>query len=433
MSATTNQPVYLPGTTILPNMSGHRLLRKENITFTGGNPWPILVVVGVIAVAAAVGGSMMTLGHSGIAHALASFHIGVMACLAMSLGSLFYLQANMLTNSGWYAAVRRQMENIASLAPIFGLLAILTPLLDFFVFKGVLFTWMNSDFVADAILSKKAAFFAPAFFFGRGAVYILIWTWLTRTYMANSLAEDRDGSRMWATKSRGMAAVGMMLTALSLAFCAFDWLMSFDFRFFSTMWGVYYFAGAAYSGIAVVILVLAYLRKRGLLEGVITEEHFHDLGKFQFAFTVFWAYIAFSQYFLIWYSNIPEETAWYVYRKSGSWNTLFYTLCFGHFLVPFLIMLFRDVKRNFNALTLMALWALAMEVADMTFIVKPMVFIRELESDHTPANTWWVTALAAIGLLAFFAGLVLRKIPQHPLVAVNDPRMAESLKHKNNV
>ena len=106
---------------------------------------------------------------------------------------------------------------------------------------------------------------------------------------------------------------------------------------------------------------------------------------------------------------------------------------FGHFLVPFIIMLFRDVKRNFSVLTLMALWALVMEVADMTFIVKPMVFIHELESDHTPANTWWVTALAAVGMLAFFAGLLLKKIPQHPLVAVNDPRMAESLKHKNNV
>lgn len=430
--STANHPIYLPGTVVLPNMAHHPKLRKENITLAGSNPSVIFFIVGLVGVGIAIAGSLAR-DHMQAAHALSSIHIGVMSCLAISLGGLFFVQINLLVNAGWYATIRRQMENVASLAWIFGLLAILTPLLDYFWLKGSLFTWMNEDFVKDAILSKKIAFFNPLFFFGRGFLYIIIWAVLSRIYMQNSLEEDRTGDRMLCARSRRVATVGLILTALTTAFCAFDWLMSFDFRFFSTMWGVYYFAGAAYSGIAMFILVCVALRRRGLLNGLVTEEHFHDLGKFLFAFTIFWAYISFSQYFLIWYSNIPEETAWYVYRKHEGWEYLFFTLCFGHFLVPFLILLFRDVKRNFNALTLMAVWAILMEVLDMTFIVKPMVFIRETEAGFAPASTAWITAAASIGMLCIFMGLLWRKISQSPLVAVNDPRMAESLGHKNYV
>ncbi len=429
--STANHPIYLPGTVVLPNMAHHPKLRKENITLAGSNPSVIYLIAGLVLLVVAIGASFSQ--KLAVAHALSSIHIGVMTCLAISLGALFFVQINLLVNAGWYATIRRQMENIASLAPIFGLLAILTPLLDFTVFHGQLFTWMNPEFAHDAILAKKIAFFSPAFFFGRGFFYIAVWTILTRTYLKNSLEEDRTGDRMLCARSRRLATVGLILTALTTAFCAFDWLMSFDFRFFSTMWGVYYFAGAAYSGIAMFILICVALRRRGLLNGLVTEEHFHDLGKFLFAFTIFWAYISFSQYFLIWYSNIPEETAWYVYRKHEGWQYLFFTLCFGHFLVPFLILLFRDVKRNFHALTLMAVWAIFMEVLDMTFIVKPMIFIRESEAGIAHSSTALITAAASLGMLALFMGLLWRKIGQSPLVAVNDPHMAESLGHKNYV
>lgn len=421
---------FVPGTVVLPDVSGHAALKRDNITISGSTPSTMLLGIGLVAlVATIVGGAVVSK-----AHALASFHVGACTALAMSLGGLFFLQATSLTNAGWSATIRRLLENMASLAPICGVLACITPILDYLVFKGALFTWMNPEHAANPILSKKAIFFHPLFFFARMAIYLFIWWRLSSVYVSRSLEQDRTGDRSLSAKSRFTASWGMILTALSMAFCAFDWLMSFDFRFFSTMWGVYFFAGCAYSGIAALIIITQCLRNRGLLKGVITEEHYHDLGKLQFAFTIFWAYIAFSQYFLIWYSNIPEETAWYVARKQGGWEYLFYTLCFGHFLVPFLVLVFRDVKRKGAALTFMAGWAITMQVLDMIFIVCPMAAIHEAEANMPLTNgAFWIDAAGAIGCIAIFFGLLWRVCASRPLVAVHDPRMAEALHHKNYV
>ncbi|GMV26493.1 MAG: membrane protein [Phycisphaerae bacterium] len=411
------------------------LLRSENITLAPGAGKGIstaLLGAGVIGIVLAGIGSTM-IGPLGKAHALASIHVGVMACLAMVLGNLWYVLLQSLVRAGWSATIRRQQENVATLVPLVGL-GVIGVLIADLLLGHPLFTWMNK-YQGDYILEGKAAWLNAPFFYLRVIVYILIWTMLARRMARLSLEQDRTGDKWLSAAAGKTSAWGMLVFALSVAFAAFDLLMSTDFRFFSTMWGVYYFAGSAYSGIAVCILVTAMLRRAGKLEGVVTDEHNHDMGKFLFAFTVFWAYIGFSQYFLIWYSNIPEETAYMLARKQGGWQVIFYVMAFGHFLAPFILMLFRPLKKRPVPLIIMSLWAILMHLVDIFWIVRPMVYSGQPghTTDTIGLGGLWVDVVAIGGVVAVFAALVIRKVASGPLVAVNDPYMNQSLEHKNYV
>jgi divalent metal cation (Fe/Co/Zn/Cd) transporter len=179
------------------------------------------------------------------------------------------------------------------------------------------------------------------------------------------------------------------------------------------------------------------LRDKGKLKGVLTEEHFHDLGKLVFSFSVFWAYIAFSQYFLIWYSNIPEETAWFLIRRQGMWNYVFIFLCLGHFVLPFLFLLSRHVKRNPRLLATAAALLLFVHAIDIFFIVRPMVTIDSpaLLKAGLEASTdrFWIDGCALVGAFGIFFAFLLRRIASRPLVPLADPRTGEALEHKNYV
>jgi hypothetical protein len=410
------------------------LLREENITLPAGTGKALstaLLGAGAIGIGICAFGSTM-LGEHGRAHSLSALHIGVMGCLAIVLGNLWYVLLHSLVRAGWSAAIKRQQENVASLVPFLGLGIIAICIADL-VLGHPLFTWMGDRFQGDYILEKKSAWLNPGFFYVRIILYVLIWTFLARRMTGLSLQQDKTGDRQLSARAGFTSAWGMLIFALSVAFASFDLLMATDFKFFSTMWGVYYFAGSAYSGMATCILIHALLRKRGKLEGVVTSEHNHDMGKFLFAFTVFWAYIAFSQYFLIWYSNIPEETAFYEARKVGGWQYVFYFLIFGHFLVPFIILLFRPVKKVPALLMTMAVWALVAHFVDMFWIVRPMVYATTDSADKIGLGGLWVDVLGVLGVVAVFVALVIRKVSSGVLVAVNDPYMHETLEHKNYV
>ncbi|MCB1089730.1 MAG: hypothetical protein KDM63_22000, partial [Verrucomicrobiae bacterium] len=163
----------------------------------------------------------------------------------------------------------------------------------------------------------------------------------------------------------------LIIFALTITFTGFDFLMGLDYKWFSTMWGVYLFAGSALNSMAVIVLVAAWLKSQGHLKHVTTGEHFHIMGKLLFAFTVFWAYIAFSQFFLIWYAGITEETSYFLIRNTGNWNTAMIFLVFGHFVVPFVILLQAWLKKNPKTLSIMAVYTLAMHVLDHYLITIP--------------------------------------------------------------
>jgi len=420
----------------------HADLSDSNLTLAHGSGRGLgmgLIVAGALCALATAGAAFSGAGGISLKQWLAAYHVGAMSVLAMCLGSLFFIMAFHLTNAGWASAIRRQFENVASFLP-FAFLLVLPTLVIEVMTHGKLFLWLSHDMAGDPLLEHKKVFFylnqpiggLPVFFIIRAVLYVLIWTYLARRLCKLSRMQDASGDIALSAQARRTSAWGMLAFALSVAFASFDWLMSMDFKFFSTMWGVYYFSGAAFSAAGLVAIVLARLVGAGKLKGVVTSEHFHDLGKLMFSFTVFWAYIAFFQYFLIWYSNIPEETAFYVYRNNEPWKSMGVFLMLGHFVVPFLILLFRPVKKSPAALTVMGLWALIVQVVDLYWVVRPMVHATD---DHAPSltPTLWLDVLAIIGPLLVLAGYLFVRVSASCLVARRDPWMPEALAHRNYV
>ncbi|MFO0861399.1 MAG: hypothetical protein U0570_12670 [Phycisphaerales bacterium] len=415
------------------HQSYEHLLRESNVRFTGGQGlFTTFLLLAVAGIGATIGGAFAADG--GKLHVLASFQVAAAGCLAICLGGMFLTLVMHLMAAGWSVTLRRQMENMAMLTPVMLVVASIVPLYDLFVSHGLLYTWMNPAYKSNLVLQEKQAFLNPMFFCVRLAIYFVLWSILAGMLNSLSLRQDRTGDKWLTNKARFNSAWGMLVFALSTAFASFDLLMSIDFRMFSTMWGVYYFASAAFSGIATVVLIAALLRRAGKLEGLVNPEHFHDAGKLMFAFTVFWSYIAFSQYFLIWYSNVPEETAWFLVRQHKGWQWVFYLLCFGHFFAPFLILLFRGVKRSPNLLILVALWMLFIHFTDMFFIIRPMVTTRpDGPVGLGPLSGFWIDIAAVLGVSGLLGALLLWRIRSVPLIPLRDPRLPEAIEHKNYV
>ena len=414
-------------------------MRADNITFApgaGGMISSVLMVLGIVGVVVAFLLPTMMGGNVVMKHALASVHVGAVTVLAASLGGLFFCMVFHLVNAGWAGTVRRQFENLASLVwvpLIFLAITIGWSILQKESKAVTLFPWMGMDADKVYLLHKKAAYLNIPFFMGRAVLFGMAWIILSQLMINASRKMDETGDKKYAASARFISAPGMIVFALTIAFAAFDWLKSMDYTFFSTMWGVYYFSGAAFTATTAAVMIHAVLRLRGKNQGVVTEEHFHDMGKLCFAFTCFWAYIAFFQYFLIWYANIPEETAFYIYRKQGGWEKVFTLLAFGHFVVPFIIVIFRPFKRNYKAMLLMGTWLIFMQVMDMVFVVRPAVYAG-LPSESIPGTGAWLIDLAGTGgVLLVFIGLLVRKVASGPLVPLQDARMKEALKHKNYV
>jgi hypothetical protein len=409
----------------------HADLSAANTTISSAGPLGLgLVGLGVVCIALTVVGGFTY----GVKHGLGAYHVGAMSALAMALGCTFWVMAFHLTQAGWSVTLRRQFENVMSLLPVAA--AMVAPVLVIEIWQGGhLFAWMSNKAggvaAGDVLLAEKSAYLNPLFFMIRAVVYVFLWLFVSRWLWNYSRDQDLTGDKWLTNRARFTSAWSLPLFALSIAFAAFDWLMSMDYRFFSTMWGVYYFAGGVFSSVPLVVLICAWLKSAGKLKGLVTEEHYHDMAKLMFGFTVFWAYIGFSQYFLIWYANIPEETAFYVARKTGGWEHLSRFLVIGHFAIPFYILLWRFVRRSVLLLSIMAVWAILLEMVDMAWIVRPMIYAGE--ADSVKIGRVWLDIVGAVGPVALFAGLVFLKTAKGPLIPTRDPRLSEALEHKNYV
>jgi hypothetical protein len=419
---------------ILGALAAHPDLQGENVRLgerAGSGLRRFLAAAGVAGLALTVLGAFV---HSP-AHALASFEVGLFTVLACCLGSLFFVMVFHATNTHWATTIRRPLEHAAGLIwlPLLGMAAVIVIelLSSVFTGHGVLFQWLSAEERGNHLLQMKGGYLSIGFMLFRFVIYGGLWLFLARSLGSMSREQDVTGDRKLTVAMRRRSTWGILVFALSVAFASFDFLMSLDYRFYSTMWGVYFFAGSAMTGLAVCAIVVSCLRLTGRLTGVVTDEHYHDLGKLVFAFgACFWGYIAFSQYFLIWYSNIPEETAYFNFRKSGGWEHLSTILVIGHFIVPFFLLISRKVKRNVVLLALMAGYLIVMQVLDMTWIIRPMAYA---ESSPAGPTSWWLDVVASAGALALFGSLLIGAIRSAPLVPIKDPRLLKSLEHHNYV
>jgi hypothetical protein len=334
-------------------------------------------------------------------------------------GCFFWTIVHYATDAEWTVVVRRQLENIAVLVAVLAILFI--PIL---LLRHHLYEWMNIAPGKEATLDSKRAYLNLNFFILRAAFFLGFFIIASQLLRRFSVRQDKDGNPQFTIRLRKVAFASLPLFALCLTFGAFDWLMSLNYRWFSTMFGVYIFAGAAGSSMALLVLVIAALQRAGYLKNVVTLEHYHIMGKWMFAFCVFWAYIGFGQYMLIWYANMPEETQYYLTRNTESWWNLSMLLVIGRFFGPFAILLLRSIKKHPRQLCYVAAWILLMQMLDIYLVVLPA-----LHGTGVHVSLWDFAALIAIGATLAFA--YLRIVGKTSLFPVRDPRLVESLKLVN--
>jgi len=394
-------------------------LRPERATIPPGHPWNRIPMIG--AACAVLGAAACALlGAGNPKQFFFSWLVSFLFFLSLALGGLFFVLIQYAAQGGWGVVLRRIGETVFATLPVMAVLFL--PLL-----LGLrdLYSWAVPGAADhDALLRWKAPYLNIPFFLIRAALYFGIWSFIALLYYRGSSGQDVSGDPGVSARLRRFAGPAIIVLALTQTFASIDWIMSLTPHWYSTMFGVYFFAGSFVGFIALLSILAAAMRQAGLLETVITAEHLHDMGKLLFAFTSFWAYIAFSQFFLIWYANLPEETIWYKARLEGSWEAVSLLLMAGHFAVPFFYLMGRDVKRRGWTLAVGGLWLLAMHFVDLYWQVMPT-----LHPEGVRPSLLDVAAFVAVGGSSVAAAAWLMR--RQALVPLRDPRLAESLAFEN--
>ncbi|MEI8042308.1 MAG: hypothetical protein WCL11_12935 [Verrucomicrobiota bacterium] len=347
-----------------------------------------------------------------------SWLLAFMFYLALVLGSMFLVMMHHLFDAGWSVGIRRFCEHLACLAfPWMALFFIPVALL-----APRIYHWMSIDPAHDHELAAKWPLLTKPGFYVISVLCFGVWALLSSRLRFWSLKQDQDGSAYCTRRLRFHSSWGIAAFAITLTLGAIMWMKALHHQWFSTMYGVYYFAGCVWMSIAVAYVIAMILDRQGLISETMGPEQYYYLGSLLFAFTVFSAYIHFSQYFVIWNANMPEETFWYVLREKGTWFAVGLILIFGHFLVPFLSLLRIDVKVVFRFMLPLCCWIGLMEYVDLAFNIMPA-----LHPDGFALRWIWLDA----GCLALMGGVLakafVRDVQRHPPYPVKDPRLAEAM------
>lgn len=395
------------------------LTEPRHVGPTGG----LVKASGLVGLITLVGSGLIgTLGGKGQAF-FTAYLTNFVFFLTLCLGALFFVLIQHLTRSGWSVVVRRLAELTAANVRLLAVLVL--PILAFGM--KPLYEWMHfpKHGEHDPILSAKEPYLNMPFFIARVVIYFAAWILLSRYFLQRSVEQDATGDPKLTLRMQKWSAGAMFVFALTTTFAAFDLVMSLSPHWFSTIFGVYFFAGSVVGFVGFLILLVAFLQSRGKLPHAITTEHYHDLGKLLFAFTVFWAYIAFSQYMLIWYANIPEETYWYLARQTGAWTYVSLILLFGGFVLPFLGLISRVPKRKPKWLVIAAAWLLLLHWVDTYWLIVP----NPHDEGHLELGVLMLTTF--IGFAGLFLAGLAQLMKSCSLVPERDPRLAESLRFEN--
>ena len=351
-----------------------------------------------------------------------SWLLAFMFYLSICLGAMFLVLVHHLFDAGWSVPIRRFCEHLACLSsPAMAFLFLPIALL-----ATRLYPWLGANLQAspDHALAVKWPLFTRPMFYLIAALCFGVWWAVSSNLRKWSLRQDEDGSAACTHAMRRWSAAGIFLFAITLTLASVLWMKSLEHAWFSTMYGVYYFAASVWLTLATVYVITVLLERTGKLRGLLHEHQYYFLGTLLFAFTVFYVYIHFFQYFIIWNANVPEETFWYKLRERGSWWNIGMILIFGHFFVPFLALLRIDAKHFFPLMTFLCVWAWLMHFFDLAFNIMPVP-----HPDGFPLRWLWLD----LGCLAFIGGwllrLFVRDLSQYRPYPVRDPRLAEALGH----
>ncbi len=347
------------------------------------------------------------------------FHSYLFACIfwsGVALGSLAVLMLRTITGGKWGVSIRRPLESATRTLPLVALFFV--PLL--FGLKS-LYEWARPEEVLkDPALQHKSAYLNVPFFLGRGVLYLAAWFLLAYFLNRWSFLQDRSPSPALNRRLQLLSSGGLVAYGLTITFWSIDWILSLEPHWYSTMYGVLLIAGQGLSGLAFVTVVAVLLSRYEPLASFFSPEQRHDLGKLIFAFVMFWAYVAFSQYLIIWAGNLPEEIPWYLKRLQGGWGWFGIALIVLHFLLPFLVLLPADADRDPRVLGGVAILIMAMRAVDLYWLIQPA---------FSPARfaVHWLDVAAPIGLGGVWLAVFLWQLKQRPLLPLNDPEFAEAL------
>lgn len=337
---------------------------------------------------------------------------------AMAVSGLFWVAINNVAKAGWSVTIRRYAEATTSFIP-----AILVGGLVLLVGFKYLYPWADPEVLASSpVIASKTGYLNKGFFVVRLFVFAVGCLIFRYIMVGNSLKQDKTGDHNLTHKNVSPAVGFLVFFALAFSFFSVDLLMSLLPTWYSTIFGIYTFAGMFQAGMAFLAIVIILMRRGGFVKGYVTEEHQHDVVKYLKGFSIFWAYIAFSQFMLIWYANLPEETEYYIMRAQGGWMGVSLALLIFRFVVPFLALLPRGAKRSDNHVLLVSALVLVMQYVDIYWMVYPNFF-----DGHVTFGFW------EVGMFAGFAGLFLLAVTsfwsKNSLVPLKDPRIHEAINH----
>jgi hypothetical protein len=336
--------------------------------------------------------------------------------IGIALGSLAILMVIHLTGGAWGIVIRRPLEAATRTIPFMAVL-----FLPIVFGMGHLYHWSLPEAVNDPMIQEKAAYLNTPFFLVRQVFYFVVWSVMAMLLNRWSAEQDRTGDPALVKRLERFSGPGLVLHTLMLTFATVDWVMSVNPHWFSTIWGLLFLVGQGLSALAFAIVILVMLSQYAPLNTVVTSHHMHDLGKLLFAFLMLWAYLTFSQFLIIWSANLTEEIPHYAVRMQGGYGWLAWVLITLHFIVPYALLLSRDLKRDRNRIRYVAAWLVFIRLADYFWLVSP-----ELHN-HLSVTLLDVAVPIAIGgvFLAIFAA----QLRSRPLLPINDPGLAKALHH----
>ena len=345
-----------------------------------------------------------------------SYLVAYMFFFGIGMGCMAILMIHHITGGAWGAVIRRLLESGTRTLPL--MLLLFLPLV---LGMHQLYEWTHADVVAhDAALQHKAVYLNTPFFLVRAAFYFVVWLLLMRYLNRWSLEQDATLDAAPAERMELLSRGGLLLIGLTMSFAAVDWLMSIEPHWFSTIYGILIMGGQVLSAMAFVIPLAAVLSadEHGPLAHVISKDQFHDLGKLLLAFVMLWTYFALSQFLIVWSANLPEEIPWYLKRLRGGWQWLGITVILCHFVLPFLLLLSRDIKRRAGTLALVALLVIVARFADLFWMVTPAFYPAGI-------TVHWMDPLTAVGVGGIWLWFFVWQLKGRSLVAIHDPSLPE--------
>ncbi|PHS03322.1 MAG: hypothetical protein COA78_18370 [Blastopirellula sp.] len=341
--------------------------------------------------------------------------------LTIALGGTLFIALTYISGAGWHVAFRRIPESLAKALPVAGIFMLLVLGLRFQEYG-----WHHDWHGGPGTFWFKELWLTPWFWMIRSVAYVVVWSLLGKMLVSRSLKQDESGDTKLSDSNVGLSALFLAVYAVTFSLACVDWIMALDPLWFSTIWGVYNFSGMIQATLAVIIILGLLLRVQGRpLHGVFTDEHLHDLGRLMIGFSCFWMYIWFSQYMLIWYTNIPEETSYFIIRTHGSWGPVVVVSIILNWVIPFFVLLPQPAKRSSGIMMKVAIVVLIGRWVDLyvmifpsTLISKPVFGIWEIAS---------ICCLVGAGTL-----LILRCFDAKNPVPAKDPYLKESLHYHAN-